>query len=35
MAKKKATAAILPTADYSGLLGEVVSLLEAACRPVS
>jgi predicted nuclease of restriction endonuclease-like (RecB) superfamily len=32
MAKKKATAAILPTADYSGLLGEVVSLLEAARR---
>ena len=32
MAKKKATAAVLPTADYSGLLGEVVSLLEAARR---
>ena len=32
MAKKKATAAMLPVADYSGLLGEVVSLLEAARR---
>ena len=32
MAKKKATAARLPTANYSGLLGEVVSLLEAARR---
>lgn len=34
MAKNKArpTAAVLPTADYSGLLGEVVSLLEAARR---
>jgi hypothetical protein len=32
MAKKKATAAILPTADYSELLGDVVSLLEAARR---
>ena len=34
MAKNKArpTAAILPAADYSGFLGEVVSLLEAARR---
>ena len=32
MAKKKATAAMLQVADYSGLLGEVVSLLEAARR---
>ena len=32
MAKKKATAAMLLTADYSGLLGDVVSLLEAARR---
>lgn len=32
MARKKATAAILPTADDSGLLGEVVSLLENARR---
>jgi len=30
MAKKKATAAMLPAADYSGLLGDVVSLLETA-----
>lgn len=32
MAKKKATSALLPTADYSGLLGDVVSLLENARR---
>lgn len=32
MAKKKATTAILPTTDHSGLLGDVVSLLEAARR---
>lgn len=32
MAKKKATSALLPTAAYSGLLGEVVSLLENARR---
>jgi len=32
MAKKKAIAAVLPTADYNGLLGDVVSLLEAARR---
>lgn len=32
MAKKKATSALLPTGDYRGLLGEVVSLLENARR---
>lgn len=32
MAKKKATSAMLSTGDYSGLLGDVVSLLEAARR---
>lgn len=32
MAKKKATTAMLPSADYSGLLGDVVTLLESARR---